>query len=93
MLTTGTSRKPASMANAPQLMGDCKMGGNADRKSMFKTMMPVPKMKLAQAPAVVTRYHLVTRFQYNPYRNGARNAPAKAPQETPISCAIKVTEF
>ena len=44
--------------------------------------MPIPQIKLAQTAA------LVTPFQYNPYRKGARNAPASAPQEIPISCAI-----
>ena len=33
----------------------------------------------------------VTPFQYNPYKNGAKNDPARAPQETPIICAINVT--
>ena len=44
--------------------------------------MPIPHAKLAQTAA------RVTRFQYSPYKNGARNAPASAPQEMPISCAI-----
>ncbi|WP_371286965.1 hypothetical protein, partial [Dorea sp.] len=26
-----------------------------------------------------------------PYKNGAKNDPARAPQETPIICAINVT--
>ena len=29
----------------------------------------------------------VERFQYSPYRNGARNDPASAPHDTPIICA------
>ena len=32
----------------------------------------------------------VTFFAYRPYRNGARKAPARAPHETPIICAINV---
>ena len=51
---------------------------------MFDTVIPTPAAKLAHTAA------LETRFQYNPYKNGARNAPASAPQEIPISCAIKV---
>ena len=31
---------------------------------------------------------LVARFQNRPNKNGARNAPAKAPHETLMSCAI-----
>ena len=32
-------------------------------------------------------------FQNKEKRNGAKKAPASAPQEMPISCAIKVTEL
>ena len=32
----------------------------------------------------------VTHLKYNPYINGARKAPANAPHEIPISCAINV---
>lgn len=49
-----------------------------------QTVIPTPAVKLAQTAA------LVTPFQYNPYMNGARNAPASAPQEIPISCAMNV---
>ena len=34
---------------------------------------------------------LVAFFMYRPYMNGARNAPANAPQEMPISWAMKLT--
>ncbi len=34
---------------------------------------------------------MVAFFQYRPYRKGARKAPASAPQEMPISWAMKVT--
>ena len=46
--------------------------------------MPTPTIKLAQTDAVVVF------FQNRPYMNGARKAPARAPQEIPISCAMKV---
>ena len=48
-------------------------------------MTTVEKAKLAQTPA------REVFFQYRPYRKGARKAPASAPQDTPISCAMKVT--
>ena len=50
---------------------------------MLDTVIPTPAAKLAHTAAGVTR------FQYSPYRNGARNAPASAPQEIPMSCAMK----
>ena len=53
-------------------------------KNILETVSNTPQVKLAQTAA------LVTPFQYRPYRNGARKAPASAPQEIPISCAIKV---
>ena len=34
---------------------------------------------------------LVTLLEYSEYRKGARNDPARAPHDTPINCAIKVT--
>ena len=49
------------------------------------TAIPQPQMKHTIVAA------FVTPFQYSPYKNGARNAPAKAPHETPIICAINVT--
>ena len=59
------------------------MGDAINRKNIFATVIPTPQIKLAQTAA------LVTPFQYSPYKNGARNAPASAPQEIPISWAIK----
>ena len=52
---------------------------------MSTSMKTTENRKLAQQPAADVP------FQYRPYRNGARNAPAMAPQEIPISCAMKVT--
>ena len=54
---------------------------------MLETVIPTPAIKLAQTAA------FVTRFQYSPYKNGAKNAPARAPQLIPISCAINVIEL
>ena len=51
-------------------------------KNMLDTVIPTPLIKLAHTAA------LVTPFQYRPYENGAKNAPANAPQEIPMSCAI-----
>ena len=78
-LTMGTRIKLPSMAMAPATMEDPNNG-----TKIFKTVMPTPKIKLIQTAA------LVTRFQYKPYMKGAKKAPAKAPQEIPISCAMKV---
>ena len=50
----------------------------------FSVMIPVPHTKHVQQAATVVF------FQYKPYRNGARNAPAIAPHETPMSCAMNV---
>ena len=47
--------------------------------------MPTPQIKLTRQAATVVR------FQYRPYKNGARQAPAIAPHEIPISCAINAT--
>ena len=66
-------------------MGDCRIAGNRDFATMLVTMTTTENMKQTQTDA------LLVRFQYKPYRKGARNAPASAPQLTPISCAIKVT--
>ena len=51
---------------------------------MLRTMVPQPKRKQAAHAAGLVR------FQYKPYRNGARKAPASAPQLMPISCAMNV---
>ena len=78
-LTIGTIIIPAIIATAPALMGDAM-----NLKNMFDTVINTPLAKLAQTAA------FVTPFQYKPYINGAKNAPANAPQEIPISCAMKV---
>ena len=78
-LTTGTIISPATIATAPALIGDAM-----NLINIFATVIPTPHTKLAQTAA------FVTPFQYRPYINGARNAPASAPQEIPINCAIKV---
>ena len=67
------------MATAPALIGDA-----INLKNIFATVMPTPVIKLAQTAS------LVVPFQKSPYKNGARNAPASAPQEIPISWAINV---
>ena len=61
-LTAGTSISPASMAKAPQLMGERSSAGKIDGISIFNTMIPAPKRKLTQQAA------LVVRFQYSPYK-------------------------
>ena len=50
----------------------------------WNTSAPTPKAKETHTEA------FVAFFQYSPYRKGARKAPASAPQETPIICAMKV---
>ena len=69
---------PAAIATAPALIGDAM-----NLKNILDTVINTPLAKLAQTAA------LVTPFQYKPYINGAKNAPANAPQEIPMSCAIK----
>ena len=78
-LTIGTIINPAIMAIAPALMGDA-----INLKNILATVSNTPHAKLAQTEA------FVTPFQYRPYINGARKAPANAPHEIPMSCAIKV---
>ena len=51
---------------------------------MLASMTTVEKRKLVQQAAAVVR------FQYRPKRKGARKAPARAPQLTPMSWAMKV---
>ena len=87
MLTTGTITSPSSMATAPQLIGDCKITGKNSLKNMFAIINIELKRKHTQQDA------FVTFLEYNEYINGARKEPASAPQETPISCAINVTEL
>ena len=85
MLTIGTITSPANMATAPQLIGDCKITGKDSLKKIFAIIKIELKKKHAQQDA------FVTLFEYKAYMNGARNAPANAPQDTPINWAIKVT--
>ena len=66
-------------------MGDCSTAGREGRASMFTSMKITEKRKFTQ------QARGVVFFQYRPYRKGARKAPAIAPQEIPISCAMKVT--
>ena len=73
------------MQNAPALIGDWSIAGKLEGTKMFANITTVEKAKLTMQAA------LVARFQYRPYRNGARKAPASAPQDTPMSCAMKVT--
>ena len=47
-------------------------------------MIDKPTTKLVQTAL------FVTFFQYKPNMNGAKNAPAKAPQEIPIKDAISL---
>ena len=86
-LTTGTMIRPANMAMDPQLIGDCIITGRDGLANIFTSINTEPKIKDAQQDKAVVP------FQYKEYKNGARNAPAKAPQEIPISCAINVTEL
>lgn len=79
MLTAGTTTNPTTIAKAPALIGDAIY-----LKNILEMVIPMPVMKQAQTPA------LVTPFQYSPYKKGAKNAPAKAPQEIPINCAMNV---
>ena len=51
---------------------------------MLSTITTAENRKLTQQAT------FVVRFQYRPYRNGARNAPASAPQDTPMSWAMNV---
>ena len=53
-LTNGTITRPATMAKAPQLIGDWRIAGNALRKSMFAIISTEPKMKQTAQEAFVT---------------------------------------
>lgn len=81
--TIGTIIKPASIQNAPALIGERRITGNilAPVKLPIKliTMNATANIKFTQHAA------LVVPFQNSEYRNGARNAPANAPHEIPIS--------
>ena len=88
-LTSGTMTSPAIMQKAPALIGDCRkprlMFSTFRLASISIIMKAEEKSMAAQHPV------FVVFFQYSPYRNGARKAPAIAPQLTPIACAIKAT--
>ena len=84
MVTRGTITRPASMVKAPAFMGDRSSGGKLGLKNMFAIINTVANMKQHHTAG------LEVLFQYSPNRNGARNAPASAPHETPMSCAMKV---
>ena len=71
--------KPPIMASAPQFMGLIGLP-----ISILMPVRPTPHTKHAQMAVVV-----IPR-QYSPSINGARNAPANAPHEIPMSCAINV---
>ncbi len=90
-LTTGTITSPDSMARNPALMGEVKYGlmktCPVNIAHMQPTMIRMPDPKLTQTDAAVVRFH------YRPYRKGARKAPARAPQDMPMSWAMKVTEL
>ena len=64
-------------------MGDWSHAGKADLKNMFISIKPTPKTKLVHTAGTVTR------LLYSPYRYGPRKAPAMAPQDRPMSCAMK----
>lgn len=78
-LTIHTIGNPPTMAMAPQLTGLIGLPS-----IMLITVIPTPQMKHAQTDVVVMF------FQYSPSMKGARNAPASAPHEIPISCAMNV---
>ena len=84
-LTTGTMINPASIANAPALIGDCNSTGKDARKKMLAIIRIEPKAKQ------IKQESFVVRFQYKLNKNGAKKEPASAPHEIPISCAMKVT--
>ena len=73
------------MQNAPALIGERSIAGYSCGANVQPSMNTTEKMKFTATAA------FVARFQYRPYRNGARNAPAMAPHEMPIIWAMKVT--
>ena len=83
----GTITSPASIAIAPQLIGDWIISGNWGRKKILATISTELNRKHTQQEA------FVTLLEYRAYMNGARKEPASAPQDTPINCAINVTEL
>ena len=50
---TGTRTRPASMQNAPALMGDCRITGKLERTKMLASMTTVEKIKLTQTERTV----------------------------------------
>ena len=78
-LTIGTKIKPANIHNTPALMGDFKIGGKILGKIMLVSITTTENKKLTHTETAVVL------FQNNPYKNGAKKAPAKAPQEIPIN--------
>ena len=86
-LTIGTMISPPSIAIAPVLIGDYIIAGRLDLANILIKVRPQPQIKDTQQDATVVF------FQYSEYRNGARKEPASAPQDTPISCAMNVTEL
>src|SRR5690606_33481268 len=80
-LTTGTITSETTIATAP-IFG-------ATAGSILYMIAPPsdtakPPIKPAHAPA------FVVPFQYSPYRNGARNAPATVPHEKDISARMEL---
>ena len=53
-LTTGTITSPASMAMAPQLIGDCMMAGKLSRQKIFNSINTELNKKHTQQEAVLT---------------------------------------
>lgn len=53
-LTIGTITSPANIANAPALIGDCKIAGNIGRHNIFADIKTLAKMKHVQHEAVET---------------------------------------
>ena len=86
-LTTGTITSPADIAIAPQLIGDCIITGKDSLQKILAIINTELKIKQTKQDA------LVTHFTYREYINGAKKEPARAPQDTPINCAMNVTEL
>ena len=77
------------MQNAPALIGLCRKPRFRFSTFRFASMSMI--MKIVENSIEAQQPFFVVRFQYRPYRNGARNAPAIAPQLTPIACAMNAT--
>ena len=87
---TGTMTRPPTIAITPELMDDLKIYPRTAPQPVTSTPPSVTKSCSNAIPHPQTKHTtteiLVIPFQYRPYMNGARNAPASAPQDT-----IKVT--